>query len=54
MDKKSIIKAMEEGMLISEMREAAALTFLNNKIAEVYIIKHLDRMRSIQDFTTAR
>lgn len=43
MEKKSIIKAMEEGMLISEMSEAAALTFLNNKIAEVYIINGLHR-----------
>lgn len=43
MEKKSIIKAMEEGMLISEMSEEAALTFLNNKIAEVYIINGLHR-----------
>lgn len=43
MDKDSIIKAMEEGVLITEMSEVAALTFLNNKIAEVYIINGLHR-----------
>lgn len=43
MDKETIIKQMEEGVLISEMSEAAALTFLNNKIAEVYVINGLHR-----------